>query len=375
MDRSRYLALLGDLVGFNTVSSALREADQPNVELIEYARRELEACGFEVQVHELSPHKRNLYAVRGGGPGGLLLTGHSDTVPCRPRDWASDPFKLCVRDGQAYGLGACDMKGFLALMLYLARELRSRTLPRRLGLLITADEESSMDGARAFAAHCPDRYALIVVGEPTQLQPLVAHKGYLCREFIFSGTSCHSSDPSRGLNAIDIAYEAIGGLRQLQTQLQEHGDDRFAVPYPTLNLGAIHGGDCANRLCDEVRLLFDVRPLGDMTAERINALLAELTARLEHLYPGRIALREVYADIDCFSNDDAALVGRVEELLECPGICESYCTEAGFLQRLGGVVVYGPGSIRHAHMADERLDLQEAELAYGRLLRLVGAFA
>lgn len=377
MDRNYYFSILKDLVGMNTISANVGDIDRTNRPLIEYAEKFLKDCGFEVSILDIDvlPGKNNLYATWGEGEGGLLLSGHSDTVPCKSEDWSSDPFTLTLRGNEAFGLGSCDMKGFIALMLCFARQASELGIKKRLGILITADEESSMDGAIDFAKKCRDRYDLIVIGEPTRLEPMVSHKGYMCNEFVFTGKSCHSSNPALGVNAIDIAYDAITMLKELQAQFMSYKDERFEVPYPTLNVGAIHGGDCSNRLCDEARILFDVRLMGEMNAGKVNPLLQGIVDRLNEKYPGRTAFNKIYADIDCFENKNREVIGKVEKLVECKSICEGYCTEASMLQALGSVVVYGPGSIKFAHKVDERIDLTEVETGYERLLRVIKEFA
>ena len=203
------LHYLEKLVAFNTVSDISPESDQPNRPLIDWAKSEFEAMGFETRVFEYKPGKADLFAFRGPmtgrtTPGGLLLSGHSDTVGCNPELWTNSPWSLTVRDGKTYGLGSCDMKGFIASAMALARR-HPEAAAKGFGVLITCDEETSMAGARAAVPELKKLGVmpqLALVGEPTELSPVFGHKGYMGRAIIIKGRAAHSSDPTRGINAV-----------------------------------------------------------------------------------------------------------------------------------------------------------------------------
>jgi acetylornithine deacetylase len=275
----RLLADLGALVAIPSVSSVSPKWDMPNRPVIDFLASRLEAAGFAVRIDEL-PHaagKANLIATLGRGDGGLVLAGHTDTVPCDAQLWQSDPYRLDVRGEQLHGLGTTDMKGFLAIVLSACAQAREWRLRAPLVILATADEESTMAGARALTAGgLSGRYA--VIGEPTGLRAVRRHKGVLMQRIRVTGRSGHSSDPALGRNALDGMHRVLGTLIEWRKQLSRGPlDDAFAVPYTSLNLGRIAGGDNPNRICGECELDIDLRPLPGTTRE---ALRSELDQRL-----------------------------------------------------------------------------------------------
>src|SRR5690606_37299728 len=223
--------------------------------------------GFEIEVLPIpgQPHKANLIATLGRGAGGLVLAGHTDTVPCDPDRWASDPFSLTERDGRLYGLGATDMKGFFPVALEAARRFDQSKLQQPLIILATADEESSMDGARLLAELGRPKARYAVVGEPTGMKPVRMHKGIMMERVRVQGLAGHSSNPALGNNALEAMHLVIADLLAFRSELQNrYRNPGFAVPVPTLNLGHIHGGDNPNRICGHCELQFDLRPLPGM---------------------------------------------------------------------------------------------------------------
>ena len=189
-----------------------------------------------------------MLAKMGSGEGGLLLCGHSDTVPFDEGSWQSDPFKVKQEDGKLFGLGSCDMKGFFAFILEALKTIPLNKLNKPLYILATADEETSMAGARFFAQQQLIKPNMAIIGEPTELIPIYKHKGHIAQSLNIQGKAGHSSDPAKGVNAIEIMYRAIGQLMALQETLkQKYHDDAFSVPHVTMNLGHIHGGDGENR--------------------------------------------------------------------------------------------------------------------------------
>ncbi|GIX22004.1 MAG: hypothetical protein KatS3mg121_0787 [Gammaproteobacteria bacterium] len=274
----RLLSRLADLVALPSVSSALAEWNQSNRAVVERLAEELNAAGFTVRLQTVSraPDKVNLIARRGEGEGGLVLAGHSDTVPCDPDAWHSDPFTLTEREGRLYGLGVADMKGFLALAVEAALEAAAHPLAAPLVLLVTADEESSMAGARALAAADLPPGAAVVIGEPTGNRPVDRHKGVMMERLRLRGRAGHASDPAAGRSALEGMHELIGELLALrEAWAARWRDPRFRVPVPTLNLGRIHGGDNPNRICAECELDIDIRLLPGMAIEPLRAELAE----------------------------------------------------------------------------------------------------
>ena len=216
--------------------------DQSNQAVIDLLADWLETAGFRTELVAVPGHpgKVNLIATLGTGPGGLVLAGHTDTVPCNPERWNHDPFRLTEDNGRLYGLGTSDMKFFLGIAIEAAKGLRAQDLGRPLVILATADEESSMSGARALAhAGRPSgRYALI--GEPTGLSPVRLHKGVMGEAIRLTGRSGHASEPSLGRNSLDGMQEIMGDLIAWREALERrYHHPAFALPSPTLNLGYI----------------------------------------------------------------------------------------------------------------------------------------
>ncbi len=291
------LEMIGELIAQDTVSCRGNpELDKSNRPVVDRIADWSEACGFDVHIADVpgKPGKANLIATLGTGSGGLVLGGHSDTVPWDANRWTADPFRATEREGRLYGLGSCDMKSFLALALEAAAGFAQRRLSRPLHLVVTADEECDMAGARALARSEGFRPEAAVLGEPTRLRPVRMHKGQLMERLRITGRSGHSSDPGFGNSALEGMHTAIGELLRVRGELQQHHrSDAFRVPVPTLNLGQIRGGDSPNRICGECELGYDLRVLPgmDMIAtrdhvrERVQAALAgdDLRVRVECL--------------------------------------------------------------------------------------------
>ena len=367
-----YFEILSKLVSFDTQSSDILAFDKSNKELIEYAAGFLEALGFKVELMPLSNGKYNLLANLNGKDGGLMLSSHTDTVPCDAKLWQSDPFLLTQKGEKLYGLGACDMKGFAALSLYLAKNIVQSGSKKPLSIALTADEETSMLGARNFINKRDFSPDLIIIGEPSSLHCISAHKGYMARRAVFKGKSCHSSDPSLGINAIKLAFLFVNELNLLESELKSYRDERFLVPYPTINIGATHGGDSINRVCAEVELLFDVRPTPFFDAEKIDARLNEITAKINESFPNAVSIEIPYPDIDVFDNKNKQVLSIFEELLGEKPIGVNYCTEASLLKNLGPTVVCGPGNIANAHQIDEHINICEIEKCCYLLEKIYG---
>ena len=212
--------LLGQLIAQPSISSANPALDVSNRPVIDLLANCLQELGFSIEIQELPGNKANLIATLGSGPHGLVLAGHTDTVPCDAPLWASDPFALTDRDQRFYGLGTTDMKGFFAVAIEAIKDLDLQTLRQPLIILATADEESSMAGARALtqAKTLQARYA--IVGEPTNLKPVRMHKGVMMESVRLQGQSGHSSNPALGRSALDAMHLVIAELMQLRQQWQ-----------------------------------------------------------------------------------------------------------------------------------------------------------
>jgi len=293
------LAQIRALLALPSVSSTNPGFDQGNLAVIHLLAGWLEDLGFAVAVHEVAPGKANLLARLGGGGAageGLVLSGHADTVPYDEGRWSVDPFGGVERDGRIYGLGSCDMKAFFALAIEAARSFDAKALRRPLTLLATSDEESNMAGAKQLLASGfkPGRYA--VIGEPTGLQPIRMHKGVMMESVSVHGHAGHSSDPSLGASAIEGMHRVMGELLAWREELQaKHRNPLFKVAVPTLNLGAIRGGDNPNRICAHCEMQIDIRPLPGMDLQELREALAQRLAGTLDAYPGlRLETRPLF---------------------------------------------------------------------------------
>ncbi|BDM66120.1 acetylornithine deacetylase [Shewanella sp. NFH-SH190041] len=353
------------LIASPSISSLDPSQDQANDQLIQHLHHWLTDLGFRCEVKQVisSRGKQNLLAsiVPPDSRGGLLLSGHTDTVPFDQQRWNSDPFTLTEKDGRWYGLGSCDMKGFFALIIAALQELPLTELKRPLYILATADEETTMNGAKAFAAERKIQPDYAIIGEPTGLRPVYMHKGHLAKGIRITGRSGHSSDPELGLNAIEIINLAISQLLKLREHLKQgYQESVFSVPYPTLNLGHIHGGDAANRICGCCELHLDLRPIPGIPLPDLEVLLRQYLMPITDQYPDSLEIFNLYPGSEAFKGDAssdwsqqvAALSGQQPEVV-------NYATEAPYLQQLGcQTLVLGPGHIAQAHQPDEYLEMQ-----------------
>jgi acetylornithine deacetylase len=354
--KDRFAALLAS----PSVSCTQASLDQSNRALVALLANWLGDLGFACDLQEVTPGKFNLLAVLGSGPGGLVLAGHTDTVPYDDSLWSSDPLRLDERDGRWYGLGSCDMKGFFALAIEALLPLLDRPLRQPLIILATCDEESSMAGARALAGAGRPLGRAAVIGEPTNLRPIRLHKGVMMERIDILGQSGHSSDPRLGHSAMEAMHAAIGELLALRAQWQtQYNNPQFGVPQPTLNLGCIHGGDNPNRICGQCALEFDLRPLPGMQPEALRQAIRERLQPLAERFSVRLDYRPLFPAVPPFEQAaDAELVQVAERLSGHSAEAVAFGTEAPYLQQLGcETLVLGPGDIACAHQPDEHLAL------------------
>ncbi|MCP5128406.1 MAG: acetylornithine deacetylase [Pseudomonadales bacterium] len=355
---------LRQLVATPSVSSTDPHWDQGNRKVIDLLASWLSDLGFRTEIQAVSADgsKANLIATLGSGPGGLVLAGHTDTVPFDEGRWQSDPLGLSERDQRLYGLGSTDMKGFFPLAIAAAEAFRDKTLRQPLILLATADEESSMNGARALAAAGRPKARAAIIGEPTSLVPVRMHKGIMMEAVRVTGRAGHSSNPELGNSALEAMHTVMGELISYRAQLRERfGNDLFAVAWPTLNLGCIHGGDSPNRICGQSELHFDLRMTPGTDNETVRGEIAARLARVAQQHSLDIELRSLVHDISPFEQAaDSELVRLAERLTGHRAEAVAFATEAPFLHALGmETIVMGPGSIDRAHQPDEYLELEQ----------------
>ncbi len=352
--------MLRTLVASPSVSCADPGIDQGNLGVVNQLAAWLEDIGFEVDVLPMpnDPRKANLVATRGAGEeAGLALCGHTDTVPCDEALWQFDPFRVTQQDPRLYGLGTCDMKGFFPLALSAALRHRDSKLKHPLTVIATSDEETGMDGARFLAERGIPRVAAAVVGEPTGMQPVRAHKGVAMISIDVQGSAGHSSNPALGINALDAMHEVMAEIIAFRRELaQRHVHLDFEVPTPTLNLGCLHAGDNPNRICGQARLLIDLRVLPGMDTDEIIDSLRQRVTDIGG--EAEVTTAPMFRPLAPF---ETAAEGRLVQDLE--GLSQRACgtvafgTEAPFYAGLGAeTVVFGAGSIDQAHQPNEYLD-------------------
>jgi acetylornithine deacetylase len=318
-----------------------------------------------------------MIATLGSGDGGLVLAGHTDTVPFDEGRWQSDPFKLLDKDNRFYGLGSTDMKGFFPIAIEAAKSFVGKPLRQPLIILATADEETSMAGARALVKSGRPRARYAVIGEPTGLKPIRMHKGVLMEAVRITGQSGHSSNPAYGASALEAMHSVIGELLTLRGEWQQrYNNPGFAVPVPTLNLGCIHGGDNPNRICGQVELQFDLRPLPGMP---IQDLRAELDKRLHAcIHDKKIQLdyAPLFAGTEAFEQDASSeLVKAAEKLTGQSAESVAFGTEAPYFKSMGmQTIVLGPGDIDQAHQPDEFLGQERIQPMVEILRGLIAKF-
>ncbi|EIK54572.1 acetylornithine deacetylase [Stutzerimonas stutzeri TS44] len=362
------------LIAAPSVSCTQPGWDQSNRAVIELLAAWLGDLGFACEIREVAPGKFNLLAVYGSGPGGLVLAGHSDTVPYDAGLWTSDPLRLREADDRWYGLGSCDMKGFFALVIEAVRTLLDQPFRQPLLILATCDEESSMSGARALAAAGQPLGRAALIGEPTGLRPVRLHKGIMMERLDILGQSGHSSNPAYGHSALEAMHAAMGELLALRREWQaEFNNPLFDVPGPTLNLGCIHGGDNPNRICGQCALEFDLRPLPGMDAESLRTAIRQRLQPLAEQHRVNIELAPIFPSVPAFEQAaDSELVQLAERLTGHAAHAVAFATEAPYLQQLGcQTLILGPGDIACAHQPDEYLELARIEPTVQLLLRMI----
>ncbi len=376
----RAVTLLEKLVGFDTTSRL------SNLALIEWLRAYLDAHGVASElIHDAGQSKANLYATLGPATmGGIVLSGHTDVVPVDDQEWTTDPFALSARDDRLYGRGACDMKGFIACCLALVPELAARDLREPVHLAFSYDEEVGCLGVHGLIDHIvrtKPRPRLCLVGEPTMMAVVDAHKGIRSFTTTVTGLEAHSSATHIGVNAIQVAADLIGFLARLGDELKDRGDPtgRFTPPFSSLSVGVIQGGTAVNIIPRHCRFTWEYRMLPGADADEPFRRFQDYVARrvqpvLERRAPGLARVETVPRSVTPALVPDPgsaaetlakALVGTNETL------AVSYATEAGIFQQAAiPTVVCGPGDILQAHRPDEFVAVAQLEACLTFLGRL-----
>jgi acetylornithine deacetylase len=357
-----FFTLYRDIIAIPSISSTDPAWDQSNQGVIQLLADWFSQLGFRCDITPLPdlPGKFNLVATLGSGDGGLLLAGHTDTVPFDAGRWSKDPFTVTQEGDRLYGLGTIDMKGFFAFIAMAVQEMDLRQLKKPLRILATADEETTMAGARAIAEAATIKPDYAVIGEPTGLVPVMMHKGHMSESIRVTGKSGHSSDPANGVNAIEIMHKVLGKLTLLQQDLsKKYHNSHFNVPHPTLNFGAIHGGDSPNRICGACELQIDLRPIPGVSPQELMVMLEENLSEIHACHPGCLHISHMHEPIPPYACESSSvLITEAERATGHSAESVNYCTEAPFVQQLGcDTLVLGPGYITQAHQPDEYLDL------------------
>lgn len=349
-----------ELLQSPSISCTQPDWDQSNLGVIHLLASWLSDLGFACDIQPIADHpgKANLIATYGSGAGGLVMAGHTDTVPCNPERWQHDPLQLTEADGRWYGLGSCDMKGFFPLIIEAVKGYLDQPFKQPLIILATADEESTMSGARALVASGQPKARHAVIGEPTGLKPVRVHKGIMMERVDIIGQAGHSSDPALGNNALDAMHAVISDLMSLRTEWQKRWNNPlFGVPTPTLNLGCIHGGDNPNRICATCALEFDIRPLPGMDPDMLRADIRQRLALIGAERAIDIHLTPLFPGVPPLDTAaDAPLVTACERLTGHVAGSVAFATEGPYLNQIGmQTLILGPGDIDQAHQPDEFL--------------------
>ncbi|MGO4675708.1 acetylornithine deacetylase [Bosea sp. 2YAB26] len=359
------IALLAELVGFDTTSS------RSNLALVERVADRLDGIGARVRLsHDEGRGKANILASFGPrAPGGVVLSGHTDTVPVDDQSWSSDPFRLSERDGKLHGRGAADMKGFIAACLAAAESFAAADLARPIHIALSYDEEVGCLGVPGLIADLlahEERPELGIIGEPTLMRLGDRHRGFLGFRTRFEGKAAHSSDPSAGASAIYPAVDFAGFLRAV-------GHRAGAIDRTTVNLGRIEGGSAINIVPSACELLWEFRPVTPEDAEETERLVAAYLARATPPDIRQSTRRHVHVPPLASAGAEPALAVVAALGGIGPPFAMPFGTEAGFFQAAGiSAVVCGPGSIAQAHQPDEWIAPAQLGAADAFLARLAG---
>ncbi len=370
---------LNKLIALPSVSSATPTWDMGNLAVIEQLAEWFTSLHFscEILVDPEQSNKANLVATLGHGNGGLVLSGHTDTVPFDENLWKSDPLKVSLRDNAYFGIGTADMKGFFAVIIAALRDMDLSKLKQPILVVATADEESSMSGARRLVEMGTLHARAAIIGEPTGMRPIRAHKGIMMETIRITGRAGHSSNPALGINALDAMAEVIQTLMAYRQELaSRYRDNLFEVDHPTINLGHIHGGDNPNRICGQCELQFDVRMMPGMAIETVKA---EILARIKPVVQKHKALlhfESLVPGVEPFLLDGSAeLVKTAEKMTGNSASIVGFATEAPFFQSMGiDTIVMGPGHIEVAHQPDEHLPLDQIQPAIDVIRQMVAHY-
>ena len=354
---------LAKLVAFDTTSR------HSNLALIAFVEEWLTSYTITSRLtYDATGKKANLFVTLPADnhtlDGGLILSGHTDVVPVDGQQWDTDPFNLVIAQDRLYGRGTCDMKGFIAVVLALVPEFKKMRLKYPLHLALSYDEEVGCRGAPFliddFQKH-GIKPAACIVGEPTEVHAVIAHKGINAFRCRLHGRAAHSSLTPSGCNAIEYAAQFICWIKDLANQFKENQDSYFDVPFTTITSNVISGGTALNIIPSDCEFLFEFRNLPQLNPEhvidKINAyIIKDLLPSMRHHFNEAAVAIEPVGSVPAFeASENAIFTQLVREILKENAIHKvSYATEAGLFQQAGiPTIVCGPGSIEQAHRANE----------------------
>jgi acetylornithine deacetylase len=369
--------LLAKLVAFDTTSH------KTNLPLISFVQDYLRQHGVaSTLVPTPDGHKASLFATIGpAGVGGIALSGHTDVVPVEGQAWSTDPFSLVERDGRLYGRGACDMKGYLACVLAMVPELKARKLTTPFHIAFSYDEEVGCTGVRPMVRELGKSLPLprvVLVGEPTGMAVVDAHKGPMRWVVRLTGKAAHSSMPHLGVNAVTYAGHLLGELARIESELKETGlNPRFDPPYTTLQVTQIAGGIASNIVPAACWFGWEVRRLPGFDGKALDARFRRFAEEqcagpMRQADPEASVAIDIVNEVPPFQADAGSVVPLTLKLAqqnETFAVC--YATEASLFQAGGApAVVCGPGDIAQAHTPDEYLEVAELEKCLAFLARV-----
>ncbi len=376
--------MLRHLVAFDTTSR------NSNLALIDFAEDWLTRNHIPVR-RSLNPEgtKANLHAIIGPNvSGGIALSGHVDTVPVDGQAWSRDPFTLFEQDGKLYGRGSCDMKGFVAAALAAVPDLAAMNLAKPVHLFITYDEETNMDGARRLVADIGEsglKPDLCVVGEPSLMQPILAHKGRIAIKVSVRGSPGHSSEPERGVNAVHAAAEAVAYMAAEARRIAKEGPfvEGFDPPYTTAHVGTLSGGTILNIIPEAAEFVMEWRFVPGHDADEEFARFrhyvdANIQSWMQESDPSTGFSYEIVGFLPGMGlADDHELTNLVKQITGSNSTGKvSYGTEGGIYEEAGiPSIVCGPGAIQQAHKPDEWVAVSQLDACDEFIRRLATRFA
>ena len=364
------IKILTDLIGFKTVSG------QDNSELINYCEKILNEIGASTfKVFDDDNKRVNLFGtLKANKPNGkkpIILSGHTDVVPVS-KGWSSDPFTATIKNDKLYGRGSCDMKGFIACTLAYAPIFKESNLDRDIHFCYTFDEETACIGAPLLIKELKKRdikNGICIIGEPTKMKIIDAHKGMNEYTIHFGGLAGHSSKPHLGVSAVEYASRYVNKLLEIREELKKRGpkDCIFDPPHSTLSIGGIRGGIAHNVIADKCNVDWETRPVikadADYVTNEIDKFANEkLLPDMKKVFPDSFIKKEVIGEVVGFNRLDQSEACEFVSSITGDNSREvvSFGTEAGLFQEVGiSTVVCGPGSIEQAHKIDEFIELNE----------------